>query len=195
MRELNERANQLAHQLRALGVGPEVLVGLCVERSLELVIGMLGILKAGGAYVPLDPSYPPERLQFMIEDAKPAVILTAEGPSATDYTDQSHGSDPDLIRGFDPSDPRHPCYVIYTSGSTGVPKGVAITHGSLMNLVRWHRRVYQVSSADRATQIAGLAFDASVWEVWPYLTAGASIHIADEETRLSPRETDRMAGH
>jgi len=182
--ELNERANQLAHQLRALGVGPEVLVGLSVERSLELVIGMLGILKAGGAYVPLDPSYPRERLQFMIEDAKPAVLLTPEGLSTTDY----HGSDPDLIRGFDPYDPRHPCYVIYTSGSTGLPKGVAITHGSLMNLITWHQRVYQVSASDRATQVAGLAFDASVWEMWPYLTAGASIHIADEETRLSPEK-------
>ncbi len=181
--ELNERADRLAHQLRAFGVGPEVLVGLCVDRGLEWVIGMLGILKAGGAYVPLDPSYPSERLQFMIEDAKPAAILTAEGLSATDYTDQSRGSDPDLIRG---SDPRHLCYIIYTSGSTGLPKGVAITHGSLMNLVSWHQRVYQVSAADRATQVAGLAFDASVWEVWPYLTAGASIHIADEETRLSP---------
>jgi len=174
--ELNERANQLAHQLRALGVGPEVLVGLKVERGLEWVIGMLGILKAGGAYVPLDPSYPPERLRFIIEDAKPAVILTSEGLLATDYTDQSYGSDPDL------------CYVIYTSGSTGLPKGVEITHGSLMNLIRWHQRVYQVSAADRATQVAGLAFDASVWEVWPYLTAGASVHIADEETRLSPQK-------
>jgi amino acid adenylation domain-containing protein len=146
---------------------------------------MLGILKAGGAFVPLDPSYPRERLQFMIEDAKPAVILTKEGPSPTDYTNQSHGSDPDLNRRFDP---RHLCYLIYTSGSTGLPKGVAITHGSLMNLVRWHQRVFQVSAADRATQVAGLAFDASVWEVWPYLTAGASIHIADEEIRLSPEK-------
>ena len=183
--ELNERADRLAYQLRALGVGPEVLVGLRVERSLELIIGMLGILKAGGAYVPLDPSYPSERLQFIIEDAKLAVIATPEGPSATD---QKHSSDPDLIRGVDPWDPRHLCYVIYTSGSTGQPKGVAITHGSLMNLVRWHQRVYQVTAADRATQVAGLAFDASVWEVWPYLTAGASIHIAEEETRLSPQK-------
>ena len=183
--ELNERANQLAYQLRALGVGPEVLVGLCVERSLELVIGMLGILKAGGAYVPLDPSYPRERLQFMIEDSKPVVIVTQDEVLTTDYTDQSRGSDPGLIRGFDP---RHPCYIIYTSGSSGLPKGVAITHGSLMNLVRWHHRVYQVSSTDRATQVAGLAFDASVWEVWPYLTTGASIHIVDEETRLSPEK-------
>jgi hypothetical protein len=96
--ELNRRANQLAHRLRALGVGPEVLVGLCVERGIELVIGILGILKAGGAYVPLDPSYPRERLQFMIEDAKLAVILTREEISATDYADQNHGSNLALIR-------------------------------------------------------------------------------------------------
>src|SRR6185369_14505575 len=183
--ELNERANELAHQLRALGVGPEVLVGLCIERSLELVIGMLGVLKAGGAYVPLDPSYPSERIQFMIDDAKPAVVL---------------GLDEEFSRGGAAAqrDERvvapvrrcvgNPAYVIYTSGSTGTPKGVVVTHGNLMNLVRWHQRVYQVSAADRATQVAGLAFDASVWEVWPYLTAGASIHIADEETRLSPQK-------
>ena len=130
--ELNRRANQLAHRLRALGVGPEVSVGLCVERGIELVIGILGILKAGGAYVPLDPSYPRERLQFMIEDAKLAVILTREEISATDYADQNHGSNPDLIRGFDPS---HPCYVIYTSGSTGKPKGVMVTHRNVARLL------------------------------------------------------------
>ncbi|HEY3579490.1 MAG TPA: condensation domain-containing protein, partial [Pyrinomonadaceae bacterium] len=129
--ELNQRADQLAHQLRALGVGPEVLVGLSIERSLELVIGILGILKAGGAYLPLDPSYPRERLQFMIDDAKPAVILTAEGPSATNYTDQSHGSDPNLIRRLDS---HNPAYVIYTSGSTGTPKGVVVTHANVVRL-------------------------------------------------------------
>ena len=88
-RELNERANKLAHRLRTLGVGPEQVVGVMLERSTEMIVGILAILKAGGAYMPLDPRYPRERLQFMIEDAKPAVILTAEGPSATDYTDQS----------------------------------------------------------------------------------------------------------
>jgi len=205
--ELNERANQLAHQLRALGVGPEVLVGLCVERSLELVIGMLGILKAGGAYVPLDPSYPSERLQFMIEDAKPAVLLTQPGLTSilpeTEAAvlfvgERGQAPLPDLFISETPEIDHErkqrtgqeeglaPAYVIYTSGSTGTPKGVVVTHDNLLNLVRWHQRVYQISAADRATQVAGLAFDASVWEVWPYLTAGASIHIADEETRLSP---------
>src|SRR5690349_4826517 len=125
--ELNERADQLAHQLRALGVGPEVLVGLSIERSLEMVIGILGILKAGGAYVPLDPSSPPERLQFMIEDSKPAVIVKQEGQvSTTDYTDQSHGSVA--------STSNNPAYVIYTSGSTGTPKGVVVTHANVVRL-------------------------------------------------------------
>ena len=141
-RELNERANKLAHRLRTLGVGPEQVVGVMLERSIEMIVGILATLKAGGAYMPLDPSYPPERLRFMIEDAKPAVILTAEGPSATDYTDQSHGSDPDLIRGFDPSDPRHPCYVIYTSGSTGRPKAVVMPHRGAVNLIN-----YQIQSS------------------------------------------------
>src|SRR5690349_23200453 len=125
--ELNERADQLAHQLWALGVGPEVLVGLSIERSLEMVIGILGILKAGGAYVPLDPSSPPERLQFMIEDSKPAVIVKQEGQvSTTDYTDQSHGSVA--------STSNNPAYVIYTSGSTGTPKGVVVTHANVVRL-------------------------------------------------------------
>ena len=189
--ELNERANSLAHQLRALGVGPEVLVGLRLERGIELVIGMIGILKAGGAYVPLDPSYPSERLQFMIEDAKPAVIVTQEARMlVVEEVSRGGAATPREEAAAAPLRRRveNSAYVIYTSGSTGTPKGVAITHASLMNLVRWHQRVYQVSAADRATQVAGLAFDASVWEVWPYLTAGASLHIADEETRLSPQK-------
>jgi non-ribosomal peptide synthetase component F len=161
--ELNRRANQLAQQLCALGDGPEVLVGLCVERSMELVIGILGILKAGGAYLPLDPSYPRERLRFMIEDAKPAVILTPEGLSTTDYTDQSHGSDPDLIRRFDP---RHLCYVIYTSGSTGRPKGVAVSHQSLVNHSLAVSSAYGLSTDDRVLQFASISFDVAAEEIF-----------------------------
>jgi len=176
--ELNWRADQLAHQLRALGVGPEVLVGVRLERSTELVIGILGILKAGGAYLPLDPSYPPERLQFMIEDAKPAVILTAEGLSATDYTDQSHGSDPDLIRRFDP---RHPCYVIYTSGSTGRPKGVAISHQSLVNHSLAVSAAYGLTTNDRILQFASISFDVAAEEIFSALLSGASILLPNEK--------------
>ncbi len=171
-RELNERANRLAHQLRSLGVGPEVLVGLCIERSIELVIGMLGTLKAGGAYVPLDPNYPRERLQFIIKDAKPAVILTPEGPVATDYTDQCHGSDPDLIRRFDS---RHPCYVIYTSGSTGEPKGVAVTHANVARLFDTTHAWFGFDERDVWTLFHSCAFDFSVWELWGALLYGGRL--------------------
>jgi amino acid adenylation domain-containing protein len=196
--ELNERANRLAHYLRGLGIGPESLVGICIERSNELVTGLLAILKAGGAFLPLDPAYPPQRLSFMIKDARPSVVLTKqrwlqrlpESEAQMVCVDnarellarESAKNSPDTVTA------ENLAYVIYTSGSTGLPKGVAITHGSLLNLVRWHQRVYQVSAADRATQVAGLAFDASVWEVWPYLTTGASIHIVAEESRLSPEK-------
>jgi amino acid adenylation domain-containing protein len=176
--ELNRRADQLAHQLRTLGVGPEVLVGVRLERSIELVIGILGILKAGGAYLPLDPSYPPERLQFMIEDAKPAMILTAEELSATGYTDQSHGSDADLIRRFDPC---HLCYVIYTSGSTGRPKGVAISHQSLINHSLAVSAAYGLTTNDRVLQFASISFDVAAEEIFSALLSGASIFLPGEK--------------
>ncbi len=175
--ELNQRADQLADQLRTLGVGPEVLVGLSLDRGLELVVGILGILKAGGAYVPLDPSYPPERLRFMIDDAKPAVILTSDGPSATDYTDQSRRSDPDSIRGVDPWDPRHPCYVIYTSGSTGTPKGVVVTHANVVRLFDSTRQWFDFDEHDVWTLFHSSAFDFSVWELWGALLYGGRLVI------------------
>jgi amino acid adenylation domain-containing protein len=184
--ELNERADQLAQQLRALGVGPEVLVGLSIERSLDLVIGILAILKAGGAYVPLDPTYPPERLRFMIEDARPAVILTAEGPSATDYTDQRRGSDADLIRGLDPSDPRHPCYVIYTSGSTGTPKGVVVTHANVVRLFSATRPWFEFNDHDVWTLFHSFAFDFSVWELWGALLYRGRLVIVPHFVSRSP---------
>lgn len=195
-RELDARANQLGHALRAMGVGPEVVVGLCFERSVDLVVGALGIWRAGGAYLPLDPDYPTERLRFMLTDARVPVLVTYGG-SASRLADgpwQVIALDSDRA-----ALARHPAtapavsvdadtlaYVIYTSGSTGTPKGVEITHGSLLNLVQWHRRTFEVTSADRATQIASPAFDASVWELWPYLTAGASVHVPDMATRVAP---------
>src|SRR6185369_6215272 len=186
-RELNERTNKLADRLRTLGVGPEQVVGVMLERSIEMIVGILATLKAGGAYMPLDPSYPPERLRFMIEDAKPAVILTAEGPSATDYTDQSHGSDPDLIRGFDPSDP---CYVIYTSGSTGRPKAVVMPHRGAVNLIN-----YQIQSSEkplRTLQFASLSFDVSFQEIFSTLCVGGSLVLLREEARRDAGELLRV---
>jgi amino acid adenylation domain-containing protein len=193
--ELDQRANRLAHRLRALGVGPEDLVGICATRSAEWVVGLLAILKAGGAYVSLDPTYPKERLAFMIEDARVRVLLTQrvltelpEHRAEVIYLDddyQENGNEKD----DDPPSPRataeNLAYVVYTSGSTGRPKAVVTTHGSLLNLVFWHHRVYSVTPADRATQVARMGFDASVWELWPYLTCGASVHLLDEETRMS----------
>jgi amino acid adenylation domain-containing protein len=195
-RELNRRANQLAHYLQSHGVGPGALVAICTERSPEMVIGMLGILKSGGAYVPLDSAYPKERLAFMLEDSKAPVLLTQqrlihrvaiEGVQLlcldTDWQTIARASEANPASRVTPDSL---AYVIYTSGSTGRPRGVEIRHSSLMNLVSWHQRVYSVRPSDRATQLAGPAFDASVWELWPYLRAGASIHIPDEATRTSP---------
>jgi len=196
-RELNQRANCLAHHLRTLGVEPEVLVGICVERSLEMVVGLLGILKAGGAYVPLDPAYPPERLVFMLEDASVPVLLTQARLVESLPKHQGRivclDTDWEIINRQSEENPgcslkpENLAYVIYTSGSTGRPKGVLIEHRALLNLVFWHQETFSVSSRDRATQIAGLAFDASVWELWPYLSAGASIYIANEQIRIAPK--------
>jgi amino acid adenylation domain-containing protein len=196
-RDLDRRANQLARRLQELGVGPDVLVGLCVERSVALVVGALGIMRAGGAYVPLDPAYPAKRLDFMLQDTNAPVLVTQErlvgrvplGEYQAVLVDGDSAALADAPSG--PLDCHATvsdlAYVIYTSGSTGRPKGVEITHGSLRNLVFWHRRAFAVTAADRATQLASVAFDAAVWELWPYLTAGASVHMPDEATQVNPR--------
>ncbi len=203
-RQLNEQAGLLAHHLQTLGAGPDVRVGVCLDRSVEMVVALLAVLKAGAAHVPLDPAYPRERLAFMIEDAGMLALLTQQ--ALCDRL-QLHAPDRNVVcvdtwlpaarlarhdaisRPAPPAtDPKDLAYVIYTSGSTGTPKGVEIEHASLVNLIAWHQRAYGVSAADRATQLAAPAFDASVWELWPYLTAGASIHIPNEETRLSPQK-------
>jgi len=168
--ELNERANHLAQQLRNLGVGIETLVGVMMERSIDMVVALLGVMKTGGAYLPLDPSYPQERLQFIIDDAKPKLILT------TDDTDQSHGSDPDLIRGFDP---RHPCYVIYTSGSTGQPKGVMVPHRGICNRLLWMINAFDFRPTDRFLQKTPFTFDAAGWEFFVPLLIGAQVVMAE----------------
>ncbi|HKY07976.1 MAG TPA: amino acid adenylation domain-containing protein, partial [Candidatus Binatia bacterium] len=205
--ELNERSNRLAHYLRRLGVGPEVLVGICVERSVEMVVGLLGILKAGGAYLPIDPDLPRERIEFMMSDAEVRFVLTKESLVKDRGLRMEHGEHQSFM--FDPRirlirlDRDGPiiaaendtnlettviqndlAYVIYTSGSTGQPKGVQVTHKSLLNLVYWHDRAFSVTPFDRATQLATAGFDAAVWELWPYLTVGASVYIADDMTRL-----------
>jgi amino acid adenylation domain-containing protein len=193
---LNSLANQLARHLQTVGVEPEVRVAICMERSLEMIIGMLAVLKAGGAYLPLDPNYPVARLNFMLEDSQAPVLLTEEKfvEALPAYSGEIICLDSirDLTADHQASDAGsgvisdNLAYLIYTSGSTGQPKGVAVPHAGLMNLVQWHQREYAVSSSDRTTQVAGLGFDAAVWEIWPYLTAGAVINLSSEEERTSP---------
>jgi len=193
--DLDKRANQLANYLITLGVGPETIVGLCLDRSPESVTGALAVLKTGGAYLPLDPAYPTERLLFMLNDAGPRVLITraesaeklSEGSGKVVSIDRDRAIDNYSTNSpANQVKPDRLAYVIYTSGSTGRPKGVEITHQSLLNLVSWHRREFKVTRQDRASHLASVGFDAAVWEVWPYLTAGASLHLPDEVTRISP---------
>ena len=197
-RDLNAQALQRARELHALGVGPDVCVGVCLPRSVNFVVSVLAVLKAGGAYVPLDPDGPDDRLVFMLADAKASVLVTqrqlapkfAAASVRTILVDGSQRAhQPAASAPAVPvaSSPDHLAYVIYTSGSTGTPKGVAIQHRSVCNLIAWHQRTYQVTPADRVTQLASPAFDASGWELWPYLAAGASVHIPPEAIRLDPQ--------
>lgn len=192
--ELDERTNRLASYFRTLGVGPEVLVAMCVSRSITFVLASLAIIKAGGAYLPMDPTLPADRLKFMLNDAAVTLLLThgsQDIPSGTwkvidlDRVYEQISEIPPSLALPDVQ-PDNLAYVIYTSGSTGLPKGVEITHASLKNLINWHHRTFEVTSADRASMLANVGFDASVWELWPYLTAGASVHLPDESTRNIP---------
>ncbi|MEG4211267.1 amino acid adenylation domain-containing protein [Microcoleus sp. S13_B4] len=197
-RELNIRSNQLARYLHKMGVGAEVLVGLCCGRSLDLIVGMLAILKAGGAYLILDPSYPAERSSFMVKDAQLSVVLTQqqwiENLRSPHLQIVCLDTDSEMISQEIADNPtsaataENRVYAIYTSGSTGKPKGVEIEHGSLLNLVFWHQREFGVSAGDRATQIAAIGFDACGWEIWPYLAAGASIYFLEDDMRRDPEK-------
>ena len=188
-RDLDGRANGLAHRLVSLGARPDDRVGILLDRSADFIVAALAIMKAGAAYLPIETSCPAERLAFTIADAgvRHVVVDPALVPRV-----RACGAQPiDPRAGVERAGPRvhvdaeHLAYVIYTSGSTGRPKGVALTHRGLQNLVAWHRRVYRVTSADRAALVAGLGFDASVWEIWPYLLSGACVHVPDDETRSS----------
>ncbi len=182
--ELDRRADRLAGHLVSLGVGPEVAVGVCLERSFDYVVAVLAVWKAGGAYVPVDLEWPEERRKFVLEDARAAVAI-GRGLSVDLHRDAEK-----IMRAAAPVaceiKRENLAYIIYTSGSTGKPKGVEVTHGNLLNLVFWHRRAFGVTASDRGSHVAGLAFDAAVWELWPYLSAGASVSMADETTRRSP---------
>lgn len=202
--ELNRRANKLAHYLQGLGVGPETVVGVCMERCMEMVIGLYGTLKAGAAYMPLDPTYPTQRLAFMVEDAQSPLVLTREkyvtalpaysrvGPGCPPGARQNPGivcldadweaiaaekADRLVSKVLDD----YPAYVIYTSGSTGTPKGVINTQAGIRNRLLWMQSAYQLDGSDRVMQKTPFSFDVSVWEFfWPLLT-GACLVVAQPE--------------
>jgi amino acid adenylation domain-containing protein len=192
--ELNCRANQVAHHLRTLGVGPETVVGICLERSMVMVIGLLGIFKAGGAYLPLDPRYPTERLVFMLEDAQVQVLVTQEelienlpGQGARclcvdrDWEVISQKSKENPTSGVRAE---NLAYVIHTSGSAGRPKGVLLAHRGLCNVAESQCRILDVGSDSRILQFASLSFDASIFEMVMALTAGATLCLGTPDSVL-----------
>ncbi|WP_034682010.1 non-ribosomal peptide synthetase, partial [Caldalkalibacillus mannanilyticus] len=197
--ELNEKGNRLAHTLREKGVNKEQLVAILAERSIELLVGIIGVLKAGGAYVPIDPEYPTERIRYMLEDSGAQVLLRQQHlqdrvsyagqtlilEEAASYSNQTS-------RLEETSDPANLAYVIYTSGTTGQPKGVMVEHRSLVNLCTWHQEMYELTEKDRSTLYAGVGFDASVWEIFPYLLSGATIYVVDEDSRLNPIQLEQF---
>jgi amino acid adenylation domain-containing protein/thioester reductase-like protein len=193
-RELNCRANQLAHYLQKLGVGPETLVGICIERSLEMIVGILGILKSGGAYVPLDPAYPKERLAFMLSDAQVPILLTQEKLilELPNHNTQIICLDTDWGKFLQESEdnpvnsvtPENLAYVIYTSGSTGIPKGVLITHQGLCNVSEAQIRTFDLNSSDRILQFSSLSFDAATFDIVMALRVGAILYLGTRENIL-----------
>ena len=196
--ELNERANVLAHQLQARGVKPDVCVGLCLERSLELVVGLLAILKAGGAYVPLDPTYPRERLAFLLSDAQVAVLLTQERylsqfpqHQALVFCLPDQGS---MLFGEKSTNPisgvtpQHLSYIIYTSGSTGTPKGVMVTHANADRLFTATQPLFHFTAQDVWTLFHSVAFDFSVWEIWGALLSGGHLVLVPYWLSRSPQD-------
>jgi non-ribosomal peptide synthetase component F len=191
---LNRRANQLAHHLRALGVGPETLVGICTHRSPAMLVGMLGILKAGGAYVALDPAYPKVRQAFMIEDAAMPIVLTQQDvvdslpvtqtqficlDSAWSAIAQAAETNPAV-----PVDQRNLAYILYTSGSTGRPKGVAIEHHSVVVFLTWAHSVFPPDELTGTLAATSICFDLSVFEIFVPLTCGGTVILAENAIAL-----------
>ena len=193
--DLNQKANQLAHHLRTLGVGPDAVVGLCLERCLEMIVGIMGILKAGGAFLPLDPTYPPSRLAFMLEDARVPVLLTkhpvAEKLQLRDHAARAQvlclDTEWDALAQLDsgnahsPVRPEDLAYIIYTSGSTGKPKGTMIAHQGLVNYLSWCTENYRMADGCGAPVLTSIGFDATITSVFAPLMAGQRVWLVPED--------------
>lgn len=210
--EVDRRASALARVLRSKGVGPEALVGVCLDRSAELVVALLGVLKAGGAYVPLDPGYPADRLRYLVSDSGVRLVVTDAAHSDSPLfgagtgveavpvdSGQTPASDPSQAQAETSTEgttgtvaeepqPHHLAYVIYTSGSTGKPKGVAITHANITSFLEWNQRVCHLGGRDRALLNHSVAFDNSVWEIFQCLVSGAQLHLASATAAYDPEE-------
>jgi amino acid adenylation domain-containing protein len=196
-RDLDVRSNQLAHYLRKHGVGTKSLVGVCFERSMEMVVALIAVLKAGGAYLPLDPSYPPERLRLMVEQAGASIVLTQKSlvsrlpaEEATchclDSLDQFLAQEKQERLGHT-SSPEDAAYVLFTSGSTGVPKGVLMEHRPLVNLLSWQAKTLACPVGARTLQFAPLSFDVSFQEIFSALCSGGTLVMIGEEERREPK--------
>jgi amino acid adenylation domain-containing protein len=196
--EIASWSNEVAKSLCGAGVNSECVVGLYTTRSVLFVVGALGILNSGAAYLPIDPDLPADRQSFLLNDCGTPLLVTEEKLAGRLVTDDR--SEIVLNRERRPmndvprpvpeatTNPERLAYVIYTSGSTGIPKGVEVTQSNLMNLIAWHQEAFAITPDDRATQLAGLGFDAAAWEIWPYLTAGASVHFVPEDVRTDPKQ-------
>ncbi len=194
--ELNHRATRLASHLQGLGIGPDVLTFLLLERSPELVVSEIAVFRAGGAYLPMDPTQPAERIRFVLEDSEARVLITTGAlleripglaiPGCHIVLMDEGFEDVGRALVRTPVDPENLAYVIYTSGSTGTPKGAELRQGSLSNLMTWNRGYYAIGPGERASMVASPGFDASVWEIWQALAAGASLHLPPREVVLSP---------
>ena len=187
--ELDERANLLARELTGKGVGRDCLVAVKLANSLEFVLSIMAVLKAGGAYLPLDPDLPGERIDYMLRDSGAEIVIDSQTVGANNYSPLRETGVLYPVHGF--AAPTDLAYVIYTSGSTGQPKGVMVPHRSLVNLCCWHRRAFALTPADRASQYASLSFDASVWEIFPYLVSGASLFILPAAVKMDMTALNR----
>ncbi|MET7938349.1 amino acid adenylation domain-containing protein, partial [Streptomyces sp. NPDC005322] len=202
--QLDERANRFAHVLaERYGVGPEVRVGVLMERSVELVVALLAVLKAGAAYVPIDADYPPERIAYMLQDSAPTLVFTTRNTAAalpcgtaalvvTDKADRLEDAEGAVVLGMADTEPTpgpapdHPAYVIYTSGSTGRPKGVVVSHRGIVNRLTWMQREYGLTERDRVLQKTPAGFDVSVWEFFGPLITGAALVVAAPGAHKDP---------
>jgi amino acid adenylation domain-containing protein len=195
-RELNQKSDQLAIELKEKGVLADDIVAIMMARCIEMIIGIIGILKAGGAYLPIDPAYPQERINYMLKDSGAKILLT-NSPEGHHFNCQLSIVNYQLSMNSPEANFHHSslidhhsgslAYIIYTSGTTGRPKGTLMVHRSLVNLCYWHNNYYRVTENDHSTQYANFAFDASVWEIFPYLIKGAALHIIGEDIKLDIR--------